>query len=172
MSQDTSVSLFVVPDKPQNVENFHFTWFGYIGFRARCHVKIFEEFAFKVFTIHNIDKKYLDLHSSWHSYSSSTQKVKSSPRMPLSKTSFIRSPTILVLSRNSSFPISKMQLHYISHFSFIRKNQWILELTIILAVGVTSFIRIIHFSIEPNCFKSVIDRWVVRIRTRRRTSCK
>ena len=63
-------------------------------------------------------------------------------------------------------------IKYISHFSFIRINQWILELTIILAVGVTSFIRIIYISIEPNCFKSVIDRWVVRIRTRRRTSCK
>ena len=30
----------MVPDKPQKVENFHFTWCGYIGFRARCYVKI------------------------------------------------------------------------------------------------------------------------------------
>ena len=29
----------MVPDKPQKVENFHFTWCGYIGFRARCYVK-------------------------------------------------------------------------------------------------------------------------------------
>ena len=28
----------MVPDKPQKVENFHFTWCGYIGFRARCYV--------------------------------------------------------------------------------------------------------------------------------------
>ena len=77
----------------------------------------------EVFTIHNIDKKYLDLHSSWHSYSSSTQKVKSSPRMPLSKTSFILSPIILVLSRKSSFPISKMKLTlYLSLFFHKKKS--------------------------------------------------
>ena len=29
----------MVPDKPQKVENFHFKWCGYIGFRARCYVK-------------------------------------------------------------------------------------------------------------------------------------
>ena len=28
----------MVPDKPQKVENFHFTWCGYIGFSARCYV--------------------------------------------------------------------------------------------------------------------------------------
>ena len=30
----------MVPDKPQKVENVHFTWCGYIGFRARCYVKV------------------------------------------------------------------------------------------------------------------------------------
>ena len=34
----------MVPDKPQKVENFHFTWCGYIGFRARCCVKGFVAF--------------------------------------------------------------------------------------------------------------------------------
>ena len=29
----------VVPDKLQKVENLHFAWCGYIGFRARCYVK-------------------------------------------------------------------------------------------------------------------------------------
>ena len=29
----------MVPDKPQKVENVHFTWCGCIGFRARCYVK-------------------------------------------------------------------------------------------------------------------------------------
>ena len=29
----------MVPDKPQKVENFHFTWCGYIGFRTRLYVK-------------------------------------------------------------------------------------------------------------------------------------
>ena len=29
----------MVPDKPQKVENFHFTWCGYIGFRTRWYVK-------------------------------------------------------------------------------------------------------------------------------------
>ena len=29
----------MVPDKPQKVENFHFTWCGYIGFRNRWYVK-------------------------------------------------------------------------------------------------------------------------------------
>ena len=28
----------MVPDKPQKVENFHFTWCGYIGFRTRWYV--------------------------------------------------------------------------------------------------------------------------------------
>ena len=30
----------MVPDKPQKVENFHFTWCGYIGFRTRWYVKL------------------------------------------------------------------------------------------------------------------------------------
>ena len=30
----------MVPDKPQKVEIFHFTWCGYIGFRARYYVKV------------------------------------------------------------------------------------------------------------------------------------
>ena len=29
----------MVPDKSQNVENIHFTWCGYIDFKARCYVK-------------------------------------------------------------------------------------------------------------------------------------
>ena len=29
----------MVPDKPQKVENFHFTWCGYIGIRTRYYVK-------------------------------------------------------------------------------------------------------------------------------------
>ena len=29
----------MVPDKPQKVENFHFTWCGYIGFRTRWYDK-------------------------------------------------------------------------------------------------------------------------------------
>ena len=33
------LGLIVVPRKPQKNENFHFTWCGYIGFRARCYVK-------------------------------------------------------------------------------------------------------------------------------------
>ena len=30
----------MVPDKPQKVENFHFTWCGYIGIRTRYYVKL------------------------------------------------------------------------------------------------------------------------------------
>ena len=38
----------MVPDKPQKVENFHFTWCGYIGFRTRCYVKYMESFLSRV----------------------------------------------------------------------------------------------------------------------------
>ena len=34
----------MVPDKPQKVENFHFTWCGYIGIRTRYYVKSNQEF--------------------------------------------------------------------------------------------------------------------------------
>ena len=30
----------MVPDKPQKVEKFHFTWCGHIGFRTRYYVKV------------------------------------------------------------------------------------------------------------------------------------
>ena len=34
----------MVPDKLQKVENLHFTWCGYIGFRARYYVNLNEIF--------------------------------------------------------------------------------------------------------------------------------
>ena len=37
----------MVPDKPQKVENFHFTWCGYIGIRTRYYVKCMIWFFFQ-----------------------------------------------------------------------------------------------------------------------------
>ena len=34
----------MVSDKPQKVKNFHFTWYGHIGFRARCYVNSYQNF--------------------------------------------------------------------------------------------------------------------------------
>ena len=43
----------MVPDKPQEVEKFHFTWCGHIGFRTRYYVKIRREsfYVSKVFSM-------------------------------------------------------------------------------------------------------------------------
>ena len=50
----------MVPDKPQKVENFHFTWCGYIGIRTRYYVNgvtnIFGLIVYNITTNNNIDR--------------------------------------------------------------------------------------------------------------------
>ena len=66
----------MVPDKPQKIEKFHFTWCGHIGFRTRCYVKQHINF----FNDNNIlifysFKCFCSLHTIWLDSISTSYKI-------------------------------------------------------------------------------------------------
>ena len=63
----------MVPDKPQKDENFHFTWYDYIGFRTRWYVKLVKSEVERLTKVtvhlsHTIQNGGLNLFLFWQAF--------------------------------------------------------------------------------------------------------